>query len=270
MVTITKKEFEQITDFIKINYGVYLKEEKITLLTTRLQNVLLQAGFDNFTDYYHYVVTDKTGNAVATLINQTTTNHTFFMREADHFYYLRDTVLPYLARSVGSKDLRIWCAASSSGEEPYTVAMVIDEFFGREKFFWDTRVLATDISGKVLEIAKKGIYHKDRIALLPPAWRLNYFNQIDDDHYTVIERLKNEVIFRRFNLMDQVFPFKKKFQVIFCRNVMIYFDHETKISLARKLYDMLEEGGYLFIGHSESLNKDAARFRYIKPAIYRK
>ena len=270
MVTITKKEFQQMSGYIKANYGIFLKEEKITLLTGRLQNVLLQAGYNNFTDYYNYVTSDKTGNAAITLINQITTNHTFFMREADHFYYLKDTVLPYLVNHIKRKDLCIWCAASSSGEEPYTIAMIIDEFFGKEKFFWDTKVLATDISSKVLEIAKKGIYSKDRVSPLPSTWKLNYFKKIDNENYAVTEKIKNEIVFRKFNLMDNIFPFKKKFHVIFCRNVMIYFDNETKIKLINKLYDIMEDGGYLFIGHSESLNKDTTRFQYIKPAIYRK
>ncbi|MGB7604989.1 MAG: CheR family methyltransferase, partial [Lutisporaceae bacterium] len=123
MVTITEKEFKQLSDYIKANYGIYLKKEKMALVISRLHNVLLQAGFNNFTDYYNYVVSDKSGEAVVTLIDKITTNHTFFMREADHFYFFRDKVLPYLTKTVKDKDLRIWCAASSSGEESYTLAM---------------------------------------------------------------------------------------------------------------------------------------------------
>lgn len=270
MVAITNKEFEQMSGFIKANYGIYLKREKESILTGRLQNVLTQAGFNNFTEYYDHVVSDSTGNAAVKLIDQITTNHTFFMREADHFFYFKDTVLPVLSRFVKNKDLRIWCAASSSGEEAYTLAMILDEFFGREKALWDCKVLATDISGRVLDIAQKGVYAKERVTPLPASWKLNYFDKINAESYAVKNTIKNEVIFRKFNLMTPVFPFRKKFHTIFCRNVMIYFDTQTRDQLVNKMYDSLEDGGYLFIGHSESLNKDTTRFKYIKPAVYRK
>ena len=270
MVTITNKEFAQMSSYIKANYGIYLKEEKRTLLTGRLQNVLAQAGFNNFTDYFSYIVADKTGNAVIALVDQITTNHTFFMRESDHFYFFRDTVLPYLEKTVKNHDLRIWCAASSSGEEPYTLAMIVDEFFGKEKLYWDSKILATDISSKVLNIAKDGVYGKERISPLPATWKMNYLKKVGADNYQITEKIKNEVIYRKFNLMDTVFPFKKKFHVIFCRNVMIYFDNDTKENLINKLYDCMEYGGFLFIGHAESINRDSSDFKYIQPAVYRK
>jgi chemotaxis protein methyltransferase CheR len=270
MITITEKEFRQLADYIKSNYGIHLKEEKQTLVTGRLHNVLQQAGFRSFTDYYKHIVSDKSGDSVVTLIDKITTNHTFFMREADHFYYFRDRVLPFLFSTVKDKDLRIWCAASSSGEEAYTLAMVIDEFFGREKSSWDTKVLATDISEKVLTIARKGIYSSERISPLPALWKNNYFVKYDGENSVLTEKIKAEVIFRKFNLMDSVYPFKRKFHTIFCRNVMIYFDNKTKTELVNKFYDHMEYGGYLFIGHSESLNRDTTRFKYVMPAVYRK
>lgn len=270
MVSITEKEFRQLAEYIKINYGIHLKEEKKALVTGRLQNVLQQAGFNNFTDYFDHVVNDKSGESVILLVNKITTNHTFFMREPDHFYFFRDNVLPFLAETVPDKDLRIWCAASSSGEESYTLAMIIDEFFGTEKFFWDTKILATDISEKVLGIAQRGVYSNERLAPLPSIWKLNYFKKYDNDNSVICEKIRNEVIYRKFNLMDSVFPFKKKFHTIFCRNVMIYFDNDTKTRLINKLYDHMEKGGYLFIGHSESLNRETTKFKYIKPSIYRK
>ncbi len=270
MVIITKKEFEQMSAYIRANYGIYLKDEKQTLLTGRLQKVLMQDGFNNFTDYFNYIVSDKTGNAVIALVDQITTNHTFFMREADHFYYFRDNVLPYLTKTVKNHDLRMWCAASSSGEEPYTLAMIVDEFLGKEKLFWDSKILATDISSRVLNIAKEGVYSAERISPLPATWKMNYLKKVNADSYKITDKIKNEVIYRKFNLMDTVFPFKKKFHVIFCRNVMIYFDNDTKEKLTQKLYDCMEIGGYLFIGHSESINRDTSNFKYIQPAIYRK
>ncbi|MHB8063213.1 MAG: CheR family methyltransferase [Ruminiclostridium sp.] len=270
MVSITENEFKQLSDFIKANYGIYLKEEKKTLVTGRLHNVLEQAGFSNFTDYYNYIISDKSGTAKVKLIDKITTNHTFFMREADHFYNFRDKVLPYLADTIKDKDLRIWCAASSTGEEAYTLAMILDEFFGKEKCLWDTKVLATDISENVLQIARRGEYSNDRIAPLPSQWKTAYFKRLDQENFILHDKIRNEVIYRKFNLMDSVFPFKKKFHTIFCRNVMIYFDTDTKTKLINKLYDNMEFGGYLFIGHSESLNRENTCFKYIMPSVYRK
>jgi chemotaxis protein methyltransferase CheR len=148
--------------------------------------------------------------------------------------------------------------------------MIIDEFFGKEKFYWDTKVLATDISSKVLEEAKKGVYKNTQTDTLPSKWRLSYLNKIDSECSAFNDKIKSEVIFRKFNLMETVFPFKKKFHVIFCRNVMIYFDSKTKCELVKKFYDLLEPGGYLFIGHSESLNREETNLKYIMPAVYRK
>ncbi|WP_186423142.1 CheR family methyltransferase [Lacrimispora celerecrescens] len=270
MVSITEKEFKQFAQYVKTNYGINLSEEKQTLVSGRLNSVLLSKNFKSLTEYLNYVESDKTGQAVVTLIDKITTNHTFFMREADHFEYFRDKILPYLTRIVKDKDLRIWSAACSSGEEPYTLAMIIDEFFGKEKMLWDAKILATDISNNVLETAKKGVYSKDRISALPASWRLNYFKEIDAENTILTDNIRNEVIYRKLNLMDSVFPFRQKFHIIFCRNVMIYFDNKTKNELVEKLYDKTEYGGYLFIGHSESLNHDFARYKYIMPAVYRK
>lgn len=270
MITIKDKEFKQLTAYIKANYGINLKEEKQALVTGRLQNVLIQNGFHDFSEYYEYILLDKTGNAVTTLINKITTNHTFFMREEQHFYYFRDKVLPYLTNTIRDQDLRIWSAGCSSGEEPYTLKMLIDEFLGKDKTVWDSKILATDISSKVLEAAKKGVYNNDRLVSLPAGWRLNYFKNIDNENSVLIDSIRNEVIYRKFNLMEEVFPFKHKFHVIFCRNVMIYFDNETRRNLVNKFYDALEYGGYLFIGHSESISRDETKFKYITPAVYRK
>jgi chemotaxis methyl-accepting protein methylase len=197
--------------------------------------------------------------------------HANLLKEMVGKYKLKqENVLPYLVHTVKNKDLRIWSAGCSSGEEPYTLAMIIDEFLGKDKVWWDTKILATDISSKVLEMAVDGSYSKDELENISPQWRLNYFKGIDDENLKVVDRIRNEVIFRRFNLMDETFPFKKKFHVIFCRNVMIYFDLETKRKLINKFYNLLEYGGYLFIGHSEAIERGATNFRYVMPAVYRK
>lgn len=268
--SITDKEFYQLATYIKANYGINMKKEKKTLVTSRLHNVLIQNGFKNFTEYYDYIISDKTGNAAATLVNKITTNHTFFMREANHFNYFRDSVLPYFTDVLKNKDIRIWSAGCSTGEEPYTLAMIMDEFFGKRKSFWDTKILATDISGKALETAIQGTYDKEKTATLPEKWKNEYFKKLDSQKSIIVDKIRNEVIYRKFNLMDEKFPFKRKFHVIFCRNVMIYFDAKTKIELVNKFYDMMEDGGYLFVSHSESLNREETNYKYVMPAVYRK
>ncbi|NLJ41546.1 MAG: protein-glutamate O-methyltransferase CheR [Clostridiales bacterium] len=270
MIDISDKEFHRLAKYIHNNYGIYLKEEKRALVVGRLRSLLIQNQFTNFSDYCEYVISDRTGAAAEALINRITTNHTYFMREEEHFYYLRDRVLPFLESTIKDRDLRIWSAGCSTGEEPYTMAMVIGDFFGNRKMFWDTKILATDISSQVLKQAAQGIYSNDKISSLPPKWRMDYFRGYDDQNSILKDSIKNEIIFRKFNLMERVFPFKRKFHVIFCRNVMIYFDARTKRDLVNKFYDSMENGGYLFIGHSESLIRGETPFKYIRPALYRK
>ncbi|MEA4833169.1 MAG: protein-glutamate O-methyltransferase CheR [Oscillospiraceae bacterium] len=267
---LTDGEYKRLADFIKQNYGIYLKEEKRTLLTGRLYKILDKAGYSNFTDYCNFLFQDKSGKALTEFVDNITTNHTYFMRESEHFFYFRDKVLPYLEKAVPNKDLRIWCAACSTGEESYTLAMILDEYFKQTRSVWDCKVLATDISSRVLKDAAEGVYSQTKVESLPLNWKLNYFNRYGDSEYRITDAIKKEVIYRKFNLMEKAFPFKKKFHCIFCRNVMIYFDEETKDRLIEKFYDCTEPGGYLFVGHSESLNREITRYKYIMPAVYRK
>ena len=269
MINLKDSEFKELMGYIKSNYGINLTEKKV-LIEGRLSNMLTEKGFNNFSDYIKFVFKDSSGNEINNLINKLTTNHTFFMREASHFEYFRDTVLPYLDESSKTKDLRIWSAGCSSGEEPYVLAMIIADYFGNQKSIWNTKILATDISQKVLEVAKNGIYSEEAMNAIPKYWVSKFFNKINNGNYQVSEVIRNELIYRDFNLMTEIFPFKKKFHVIFCRNVMIYFDPKTKIKLINKLYDLTEIGGYLFIGHSESVNKDETKYKYVMPAVYRK
>ena len=139
-----------------------------------------------------------------------------------------------------------------------------------EKDVWDTRILATDISSRVLDIAQKGVYSNTRIKPLPFNWKTKYFKKIDSENYVIIDKIRDEVIYRKFNLMDTVFPFRKKFHVIFCRNVMIYFDSETRNNLVKKFYDITADGGYLFIGHSEYIDRTKTKYKYVAPSVYRK
>ncbi len=269
MQPITEIEFRQLADYIKANFGIYLKEEKQTLLTGRLSYMLQQNKFNSFSEYYNYVVTDTTGMAAVSLVDRITTNYTYFMREADHYNYLRSTVLPVLENTISDRDLRVWSAGCSSGEEPYTLAFILEEYF-KDKRYWDKQILATDISVSALTSAQNGVYDEKQVSVLPPIWRLNYFKKIPGEKYIVSDKIKKEVIFRKLNLISDEFRFKKPFQVIFCRNVMIYFDNKDKQELINKFYDITAPGGYLFIGHSESIARDESKYTYIMPAVYKK
>jgi len=269
MIELTNNDFKKIITYIQSHYGINLSQKK-NLIEGRLSNLLLEKGFDNFSDYLHCVFTDDTKIEITDMLNKITTNHTFFMRETVHFTYFKQQVLPYLQATSKDKDLRMWSAGCSTGEEPYTLAMIIADYFGKDKMFWDTKLLATDISVKALETGEKGIYPLETLESLPSSWKLNYFKKNDAENYQISDKIKQEVVFRMFNLMDESFPFKQKFHVIFCRNVMIYFDHVTKMRLIKKFYEMTQSGGYLFIGHSESIARNETDYNYVMPAVYRK
>jgi chemotaxis protein methyltransferase CheR len=269
MLDITEREFRQLADYIQLHYGIRLGREKRALVVGRLQNYLVQHNFTSFSNYIKHVIADRSGAAAMEMMNRITTNHTYFLREADHFYFFRDKILPYLESTVRDKDLRIWSAGCSSGEEPYTLTMLLTDYFGPKKYLWNTKLLATDLSDKVLEQAQQGIYLNSDLAVLPDSWKKAYLKKINDEKSVFGDAVKHDIIYRKFNLMDE-FPFKRKFHVIFCRNVMIYFDTETKEQLVNKFFNFMSPGGYLFIGHSESLNKARTKFRYVCPAVYRK
>jgi len=271
MMSITDEEFETIRKLIYDRFGINLTDQKRSLVVGRLQKLIRQKGLTTFTEYIDHVKKDQSGQALDALVNKISTNHTFFFREKDHFDFLRETVLPDVVKGIGGeKDLRMWCAACSSGEESYALALLLKEYFGVDYTNWNAGLLATDISARVLSLASDGVYAVDRIAEVPPALKRKYFKQVDKDHYRVVDALKKEVTYRRFNLMNTTFPFKKPFHIIFCRNVMIYFDVQTRDALANRFFDCMVPGGYLFIGHSETLGRDRCRFEYVKPAVYRK
>ncbi len=271
MMEITDREFERLVAYMHDNYGINLSAKRV-LIQGRLGNMLKDRGFASYNDYLDAVIADKSGAEVTTILNKLTTNHTFFMREPEHYTYLKEVILPYLVKTVKNNELRIWSAGCSSGEECYTTAMLINEFFGREKGRWDTKILATDISHSVMEKAKRGIYTAEGMKGLSPEWKAKYFKHLGDDKYEICQAIKDEIIFKPFNLMD---PMPKKyidrpFDLIFCRNVMIYFDQPTKNALVNRFYDVTKPGGYLYIGHAESIPRGETKYQYIKPAIYRR
>lgn len=269
MLSISNEDFIHLTSYIKSKYGINLTAKR-TLIEGRLGNLLISRGFDNFTDYLKAVFADKTGQEMTTLLNRLTTNHTYFMREFKCLEFYRDTILPYVQSVSGGYDLRVWSAGCSSGEEPYMIAMINNDFFLKSVVKWDTTVLATDISMRALEKAREGIYPAEDLEPVPAIWKQRYFTAKPDGSYEAQKKLKDGVLFRPFNLMEPVFPFKKKFHVVFCRNVMIYFDALTKLNLINKFYEITENGGYLMIGQSESINREQTGYKYVMPSIYRK
>ncbi len=267
---ITDEEFLRISVYMKQHYGIDMNQKKV-IINGRLENYIKSGGWKNFNEFMNDVENDKTGKQEKMLVNLLTTNHTYFMREFEHFEFFRSVVLPWLrTKEKDKKDLRIWCGAASTGEEPYMIAMVLMDFFGLERSQWDTKVLATDISTKVLQQAMAGIYTENQLKNIPDHWKRSFFKSVNGgSKYAVKPELKQEVIFRQFNLMDP-FPFKKRMHTIFLRNVMIYFDDNTKRELIQKVYDFLEPGGYLFIGTTETLDRSSTPFQIVQPSIFRK
>ncbi len=270
MLEIKDEEFVLISSFIKEKSGINISSGKKTLLEGRLSSLIISSGFKDFMSYYNFLKKSHNIDDLISLVNKISTNHTYFLREPEHFDYFNKDVLPFLKANVKNKDIRIWCAASSTGEEAYVLAMILSDFFKNEENLWDKKLLATDISLNALNKAKLGIYKKEEVAKIPRIWIQNYFKKAKNGDFEIIEALKKQVIFRQFNLTEKYFPFKKKMHVVFLRNVMIYFDEKTKDELVEKIYQNMEYGGYLFIGHSESINKEKTKFKFIKPAIYRK
>jgi chemotaxis protein methyltransferase CheR len=209
------------------------------------------------------------------MVDAITTNFTSFFREKQHFDFLVNKILPKIVQAKDSRFLRIrgWCAAASSGEEPYTLALTLLEFFqGRPGI--DMKLLATDVSTKALAKAVQGAYSVEKVKTVPTAILARYFDQVregKEDFFWIKKEVKDLITFRRLNLMDAVFPFKGPLDFIFCRNVMIYFDSSTQVVLADKLLKLLSPGGYLFTGHSENLPAVLrTRVDAVAPAIYRK
>lgn len=267
-MVIKDDEFKRLYEYMKSNYGLNFSDEKKSNIENRLRFVMIKNEYKSFTEYFDNIRNDSTGQMRNELINRLTTNHTYFFREISHFAYFENEILPQLLKlEKNSRDLRIWSAGCSTGEEAYTLAMILHKSLERERKIYDVKVLGTDISTKVLKLAKEGKYGALSVKDIPFEYKNRYFKNLSNGVYEIDQSVKDEVIFRRLNLMDS-FKFKKKFHIIFCRNVLIYFDNETKLKILRKFYDVLEDGGYLFIGKSE-FNLDK-RYVFIKPAIYRK
>jgi chemotaxis protein methyltransferase CheR len=267
--SITPKEFEQFRTLIYQECGISLNESKKTLLVSRLSKRLRMLELDSFQAYYDLVAGQTESDEFTLLLDLVSTNKTDFFREPKHFDFLREQILPTLQ---STRRIRIWSSASSSGEEPYTIAMTLhDSVSDPER--WDFQILASDISTRMLVRAASGVYESDRVRTLPTEIVKRHFLKGKGDHAGMIKvkpHLTQMVRYRRINLMDETFPIHAPLDLIFCRNVMIYFDRPTQAQLATKFYRYLKPGGYLFIGHSESLQRLDQPFKAIEPTIYQK
>jgi len=267
LTAIADEDFKRLVKFIQQYYGIDLSQKR-QLVVSRLSSFVTQKGYRDFGPFVTALLKEKNPADMEAVLNRLTTNYTFFQRETEHFEFVRSKVLPELVRR-HQKDrvLSIWSAGCSSGEEPYNLSIYIKEFLGPQAGQWDTRILATDISQKALATAKKGIY--DLPDTIPNYWRKRYFVPIKGtNEYMVAPDIKNNVIFQTFNLMDPI-KFRRKFDMIFCRNVMIYFDQPTKDALVHRFYDATVPGGYLMISHSENLGKNNP-YQMVAPSTFQK
>jgi chemotaxis protein methyltransferase CheR len=266
---LKNSDFEKISRLVYEQCGIYLHKGKKELVKARLNKRLRAGGYKSFTEYYNHVTTQEGTDELISMIDSISTNLTFFFREEAHFARLTHiihTVLEKSGRAGGV--VRIWSAGCSTGEEPYSLAMTFIEAVRNHPL--RAEILATDISTKVLNTAQAGIYPDEKTKGMTASVLKKYFQKGTGKSAGLV-RVKNElkqmITFRRFNLMDQ-FLFHNEFDIIFCRNVMIYFDKKTQGVLVDKFYDSLKNGGYFFVGHSESLTGLKHQFRYVEPSVY--
>jgi len=272
---LTRKEYELFRKLVYAKSGINLGDQKMQLVRARLGKRLRQCGFKTFKDYYDHIIDDPTGEELSTLLDAISTNTTHLFRESHHFDFLKQIITGWTADRrwcIGNKELRIWSAGCSSGEEPHSIAMLAYETL-RSHPAIELKLLATDISVQMLSRAKLGLYEPHRVGTVPPALKTRYLMKVRHDGQNMVQlipELRRLITFTRFNLMRPTFSFRHGFDVIFCRNVMIYFDKPTQQSLVAKFTHHLKSGGYLMIGHSESLNPIQHSLSYVEPTIYRK
>lgn len=262
---LTASQFARITRLLHDHAGIRMREGKEGLVRARLTKRLRKLGLADFDAYLEFVEQEPSRREFAEMIDALTTNKTSFLREASHFDYLRDVVFPQLGNSV-----RIWSAGCSSGEEPYTLAMLCHDALP-DIARRDVKILATDISHRVLATAKAGVYPAENMNDVPAAWLQKHWVRRTDTNgrpvYEAQPSLRRLVHFAKLNLMER-WPMQGPFDAILCRNVMIYFDKATQQQLVERYWALLRPGGHLFVGHSESLTGLTHRFRYVQPAVY--
>ena len=265
---LSDRDFDRFRALAYEYCGLAIDKGKEILVSSRLSKVMRGLNMQSFSEYYDYVVGDKTSAALVTMIDSLTTNYTNFFREPKHFEFLEQVIFPALAHRA---ELPIWSAACSTGEEPYSVAIAAREFFGEAGP--RVHLLATDISTRALNAAQKALYEEKDVAQLPVELCRKYLLRgtgPESGRIRVKSAVRDMVEFQRMNLTAAFPPAIGTFPLILCRNVMIYFDSQTQQALVRQFSQQLEPGGYLFVGHSESLNAIDHNLEYVRPAVYRR
>lgn len=259
-------EFLRLSYYIKKKYGLNLEGKK-SMVESRLSHYIIDRGFTGFSDYLQTVYDADNPAEMANIINRLTTNYTYFMREQEHYDHFTEKFLPLMEKTLKTDELCIWSAGCSFGNEAYSFAVCMEEYFKDKHNGWDKRILATDISQNALIAAKRGMFAEAAVSQFSPEIRERYFTE-KHGIYTISEKIRSNVVFKYHNLMEPI-SFKKKFDLIICRNVMIYFDPKTKSELIKRFYEVTNEGGYLYIGHAEAMPDDCPYVRE-QTAVYRK
>jgi chemotaxis protein methyltransferase CheR len=266
--SLSTKEFEEISRLAYERFGLDFRPGKEALVASRLGRGMRAGNFPSVRAYLDYVLADGSGAALTQLIDSLTTNYTSFLREPAHFELLRDTLLPELRQR---QRITVWSAGCSTGEEPYSILFTLLEALERKQGP-DFQIVASDISTRALWAAQRGVYAADKLSALPPEWRSRYFQRGEGEwsgKVRIKQACRDAVEFRRVNLMEPLSGMPEC-ALIFCRNVMIYFDKRTQLDLVRRLSERLEPGGHLLIGHSEGLMGLDHGLEYVRPAVYRK
>lgn len=265
LMSLTEQQYNHISSILNHASGIVLKGNRQTLVKSRLAKRLRALKFESFDQYIDYINSVRGANEIIRLVDAMTTNKTGFFREPSHFDYLSNKILPQLK----SRKIRFWSAACSSGEEPYSLAILLNEQI-KDIEKKDVKILATDISCSMLKKASDAIYHKEHLAGLSAEYVSKYFKKICSvPKYQLMDSARAMVYVSFLNLMAK-WPMRGAFDVIFCRNVMIYFDVKTREKLIERFWNCLSANGFLFVGSSEGLSGVKHKFKYIKPSIYKK
>jgi chemotaxis protein methyltransferase CheR len=270
---LSDADFNKLASFIYTNYGIKLPITKKIMLESRLKPRLRINNIESYREYCQFVLSGKCSESeIVNMIDLVSTNKTDFYRESAHFDFMYDVVLPEYYENNSEKPFKVWSSASSSGEEAYTIAIVISEFMDGKRPF-DYQILGTDISTRIIEKASLAVYPMDRVDVIPLAQKKKYLlrgKDLENPTVRIVPELRSKTQFKRLNLMDSSYDVPKDFDLIFCRNVLIYFDRETQENVINKLCNQLKIGGYFFLGHSESISGYDVPLKQIKPTMYQK
>ncbi len=273
---LSDADFKRLARFIEGELGIRMPDTKRVMLESRLQKRLRSYGFSDYSDYVDYVFSPEGRETeLINMIDAVTTNKTDFFREAEHFDYLVGKIVPHAKAGEGigvSRPFSIWSAGCSTGEEPYTIAMVLEEYREVDPKF-SYRIFASDLSTKVLEKAMEAVYEEEKAAVVPMSFKKKYMLKSKDASKRLVRmkpNIRSRVTFARINFMDETYDVDPFFDVIFCRNVIIYFERRIQESILRKLCDHLRPGSYLILGHSETLTGMEMPLKGVAPTIYQR